>query len=202
MSLRVALLALLTAGPMTGYDAAKHFHGSVGHLWHAPDSQIYPELRKMAADGFLTATEVPWGRKQSTKTEYSITTAGVEALAAWQRSPLTYIPERDPARLSAAYFEWADPEDARRRLTDHIAHFREEQRTAHQQIEQIRDRSSPTLMRRLAAADTTQHERIAAFKTLAYEGRVARAEAEIAWAESGLALLDELNSAEVPLPPA
>ena len=79
MSLRAALLALLSAGPLTGYDAAKHFAVSVGHVWNAPDSQIYPELRKMAAEGLLDAHPVPWGTKGATKTEYALTDAGVPA---------------------------------------------------------------------------------------------------------------------------
>ena len=51
VSLRSALLALLSSGPLTGYDVVKQFSSSVGHVWHAPDSQIYPELRKMHAEG-------------------------------------------------------------------------------------------------------------------------------------------------------
>ena len=47
MSLRYALLAILRVGPLSGYDLQKQFHQSVGHVWHAPDSQIYPELRKI-----------------------------------------------------------------------------------------------------------------------------------------------------------
>jgi len=58
MSLRHALLALVSGGPLTGYDAVKHFRSSVGHLWHAPDSQIYPELRRMQAEGELSDEEL------------------------------------------------------------------------------------------------------------------------------------------------
>src|SRR5690554_2998219 len=93
MSLRHALLALVSGGPLTGYDAVKHFHSSVGHLWHAPDSQIYPELRRMQAEGLLDATEVPWGTKTATKTQYSLTEAGRTALQTWQNNPLTYALE-------------------------------------------------------------------------------------------------------------
>ena len=42
MSLRYALLAILRVGPLSGYDLQKQFTQSVGHVWHAPDSQIYP----------------------------------------------------------------------------------------------------------------------------------------------------------------
>jgi DNA-binding PadR family transcriptional regulator len=63
VSLRYALLALLTSQPLTGYDVFKHFEQSVGYVWHAPDSQIYPELRRMEKDGLLSGVEEPRERK-------------------------------------------------------------------------------------------------------------------------------------------
>lgn len=194
MSLRAALLALISAGPLTGYDAVKHFRSSVGHVWHAPDSQIYPELRKMQAEGLLDATEVPWGRKGATKTQYAISAAGREALARWQATPLVYSSERDQAHLLAAYFEWGTPETARQRLDEHIAAYEAAKASAIKQAQDIRDRTSPTLRRRLDANDPADWDRIAAFKLFAYEGKIARAEAEIAWARRGLELLEELYS--------
>lgn len=194
VSLRAALLALISAGPATGYDAAKLFGGSVGHVWHAPDSQIYPELRRMEADGLLISEQIPWGHKQATKTQYTLTAAGRDALANWQRTPLDYAPERDQAHLLAAYFEWApDPADARARLTEHIAHYTGVRASAELQIAGIDERTNPTLERRLATSDPEEHARIIAFKRFAYSGKIARAEAEIAWAEAGMKLLDELS---------
>ena len=109
MSLRSALLALLSSGPMTGYDVVKQFSASVGHVWHAPDSQIYPELRRMYSEGLLSSRPVPWGSRGATKTEYSITPDGEQALRQWQNEPEGYVRERDAAHLRAAYFEWAAP---------------------------------------------------------------------------------------------
>lgn len=201
MSLRVALLALISAGPATGYDVAKQFRSTVGHLWHAPDSQIYPELRRMEAAGLLAAEQVPWGRKQATKTQYSITDAGRLALTEWQRSPLDYAPERDQAHLLAAYFEWApSPADARQRLLDHIAHFTDMRNSAQSQIAAIEARENPTLSRRLAVSEPEVHERVVAFKLFAYRGKIARAESEIRWAQEGLHLLDTLASGTMSSP--
>jgi DNA-binding PadR family transcriptional regulator len=193
MSLRAALLALISAGPLTGYDAVKHFRSSVGHVWHAPDSQIYPELRKMQAEGLLEATDVPWGSKLATKTRYAITPAGRDALAQWQATPLVYAAERDPAHLLAAYFEWGTRDTAQARLHEHIAAYEAAKASAEVQARDIRERTSPTLKRRLAANDPADADRIAAFKLFAYEGKIARADAEIAWARRGLDLLDRLD---------
>ncbi len=191
MSLRPALLALISAGPLTGYDAAKRFGASVGHLWNAPDSQIYPALRRMQEEGLLEAREVPWGRKHATKTEYSITPAGRLALAEWQSTPLSYTAERDQAHLLAAYFEWAPAGEARRRLLEHIENYEAVREIAEHQMRDIRERTSPTLQQRLAVSPPEEWDRIVAFKLFAYEGKVDRATTEIAWARRGLALLDE-----------
>ncbi|WP_125098626.1 PadR family transcriptional regulator [Leucobacter chromiireducens] len=198
MSLRSALLALISGGPLTGYDAVKHFRSSVGHLWHAPDSQIYPELRKMQAEGLLSATEVPWGRKQATKTRYELTDAGRAALCEWQASPLGYAPERDQPHLIAAYFEWGSHETAAERLREHIAFYTEARAAAEQQAREIRERSSATLARRLQVTRESEWDRIAAFKLFAYEGKITRANAEIAWAERGLELLATLGPFDGP----
>ena len=192
MSLRNALLALISGGPLTGYDAVKHFRSSVGHLWHAPDSQIYPELRRLQAEGLLDARDVPWGSGGATKTQYALTAAGRKALTDWQQATIVYAQERDQAHLVAAYFEWGDAQSARSRLNDHIEFYSAVKETAQRQALEIRERTSATLQRRLAVTDPADWDNIAAFKAFAYEGKIARAEAEIAWAQAGLALLTEL----------
>ena len=198
MSLRSALLALLSSGPLTGYDVVKQFSTSVGHVWHDPDSQIYPELRKMPAEGLLSSRPVPWGSRGSTKTEYSITPEGERALREWQDTPLSYVRARDPAQLKAAYFEWASPGAAAAQLRAHLEHYRQQRAQALEQIRALEDRTNPTLARRLAANPEDQWERIVRFKVFAYEGQVARAEQEIAWAERGLRLLAELGEPDDP----
>lgn len=193
MSLRFALLALLTAQPMTGYDLAKAFHSSVGHVWHAPDSQIYPELRRMEKDGLVAGTLVRWG-PNGTKTQYSITSEGESAFREWMLEPLEYARDRDPAHLRAAYFEWTDAAHARAHLEQHRRHFREQRDQWEGQLLAIRDRTHPVVVRRLALYPEDEWERIVAFKAFAYEGLIGRADQEIAWAERGIALVAQLWS--------
>jgi DNA-binding PadR family transcriptional regulator len=191
VSLRYALLSLLTARSMTGYDIAKSFHVSVGHVWHAPDSQIYPELKRMVADGLLATEQVAWGAT-TTKTEYRVTDEGRAALSAWMTEPIDYVAERDPVHLRAAYFEWGTPDDARRVLTEHVRHYRARREIWQHQLDTIRDRSHPILASRLASDTRHDPEAIVAFKAFTYEGFVMRADQEIDWAERGLRLLDDL----------
>ena len=192
MSLRNALLALLTSAPMTGYDISRQFQSSVGHVWHAPDSQIYPELRKMEAEGLVEAEAVEDGGRGE-KRYYRPTEAGLESLREWMRSPLKYALDRDPAHLKAAYFEWSDQESANRTLTDHIARYEDLLEQWQGQIDAIDQATSPVLSARLVGKSSAEARRIAAFRRFAYEGLVERAQAEIAWARRGLQLIDDLH---------
>ncbi|KJC64576.1 PadR family transcriptional regulator [Agreia bicolorata] len=199
MSLRFALLAVLTAQPMTGYDLAQAFRSSVGHVWHAPNSQIYPELRRMEQEGLIRGESVAWGSR-GTKTRYEVVDEGIVALRAWLAAPMNYSRERDPAHLRAAYFEWADAESARRNLREHRRHFEELLGQWQEQLNLIRSREHPIVKQRLAIYPESDWPRITAYKEFAYEGLVAQAEQEIAWATRGLALVDRLE--RQPSPPA
>lgn len=193
MSLRYAILAILTAAPLTGYETAKRFEGSVGHVWHAPDSQIYPELRRMEAEGLVEGRAERWGAN-STKTRYYITPDGEAAFRSWMATPLKYAPSRDVAHMQAAYFEWAEEESVRMHLRDHAAHHRAQIAQWADQIEAIRSREHPMIAARLERYPAEQHERIIAFKVFAYEGLIRLAQAEVDWAEDGLSLMDELGA--------
>lgn len=196
MSLRSALLTLLSSGPSTGYDIAKNFHSSVGFLWHAPDSQIYPELKKMQAEELLTGYPVPWGSKGATKTEYAITEAGIAYLRQWYAKPVAYRPERSEVRLRSAYFEFATDDEARRCLKDHLEHHQHVVDDVQFQIEELHDGTSAIHQSRLAQYPAGEHSKITQFKVFAYEGILQQARAEITWAAQGLALLDTVESTE------
>ncbi|WP_285244088.1 PadR family transcriptional regulator [Pseudarthrobacter sp. fls2-241-R2A-127] len=194
MSLRYALLALLTVEPMTGYDLSKRFESSVAYVWHAPDSQIYPELRRMERDGLLTGEEIPWG-PNSRKTQYRITAAGIAALREWMNTPLEYSRERDPVHLKAAYLELADPKAARAHMQAHIDYhtLRREQWAA--MINELRTGTNVMLSKRLAKTPESDRQRTTAYKIFTYEGLIARAQTEIEWAQRGLKLIDSLDEA-------
>ncbi len=196
MSLRYALLALLTSRPMTGYDVSKQFSQSVAHVWHAPDSQIYPELNRMERDGLLESTVVPWGKK-GTKKEYAVTEAGIQAFREWMDAPIEIRRQREPAYLKAAYLEWAEPGAARAELEQFRDHWTEHLAMLEATRATLLDRSHPTLARRLDHYDASQWDRIVRYKVFAYDGLIDPARAAVAWAERGLLLVDELEGSTV-----
>lgn len=193
MSLRHALLALLTAGPLTAYDISKQFSASVGFVWYAPDSQIYPALRRMEADGLVEATELPLhGGGTRVKRLYRITAEGTQEFRGWINGSVPHQRERDVHHLRAAYLEWADLAEAREQMREHIR-FHQEQLDQWLAVQaSLLDRSHPTLVARLERAPADQHDRIVAFRVFAYDGLIQRARCEIAWAERGLVLIDQM----------
>lgn len=193
MSLRNALLAILRVGPLSGYDLAKQFAQSVGHVWHAPDSQIYPELRKMEAAGLIEGEDQTRGERGHRRI-YHVTPEGDAAFRAWIAAPLEYQRVRDPAHLHAAYLEAASPDDARAFLRAHRAEWQSELDQWEGELERIDTLTNPMLERRLGVLPDGNREATIAYKRFAYEGLVARARVEIEWAERGLELVDRLGS--------
>lgn len=77
-----ALLGLLTIEPMSGYDLGLTIRASIGHFWNESYGQIYPNLRRLAADGLVECkTERQKGKPD--RHIYSITPEGREHLAKW-----------------------------------------------------------------------------------------------------------------------
>lgn len=192
MSLRFAILALLSVEPMTGYDLAKRFESSVAFVWHAPNSQIYPELRKMAADGLLQAEEVSWGPRGK-KTQYRITAEGTAAFRDWMNAPLEYSRERDPVHLKAAYLEWTEPGTAKEQMQAHIDYHTMRRGQWQGMIEALRAGTNEMLNKRLAVTPEADRRRTIEYKIFTYEGLIARADTEIDWAKRGLKLIDSLS---------
>ena len=76
------LLGLLTIEPMSGYDLGQLIRISVGHFWRESYGQIYPNLKRLAAEGLVTArTERQKGKPD--RRVYSITNKGREQLVKW-----------------------------------------------------------------------------------------------------------------------
>jgi DNA-binding PadR family transcriptional regulator len=77
-----ALLSLLTRGPATGYQLSKKMKRPIGYFWAASHSQIYPELARLAALGYVDIDEGAGPGPRAKKT-YTVTEAGRAALRDW-----------------------------------------------------------------------------------------------------------------------
>ena len=90
-TLQYILLGLLAQNDMAGYDIKKLFDTEISDFWHANHSQIYPELRRLEAEGYIEATTEIVGEKLE-KHRYHITEKGYPLLNQWMGDSLGKIP--------------------------------------------------------------------------------------------------------------
>jgi DNA-binding PadR family transcriptional regulator len=105
-----AILGILTFHPrQTGYHIRKTVESSVRYFWSESYGQIYPTLKRLAADGLIEPCG-PAGKKRAQ--EYSITQAGRAALEAWLALPYREDPQRNEFLLKIFFGVQAPPEVA------------------------------------------------------------------------------------------
>jgi DNA-binding PadR family transcriptional regulator len=83
---KYALLGLLSWGPMSGYDIKKAAEQSISNFWNESYGQIYPILKRLAAEGLAT-TSVEKRVGKPDRYVYALTEKGRKALQRWLRKP-------------------------------------------------------------------------------------------------------------------
>ena len=120
MSLRHALLGLLSDQPQSGWDLSRRFTETLGAVWPAGHPQIYGELRKLHDDELITVHDTgPRGR-----VVYAVTAAGRAEVIRWLTDdPVDHTMRLEPILRSV--FFWLLPPN---QLVDHLeaeaAHYR------------------------------------------------------------------------------
>jgi DNA-binding PadR family transcriptional regulator len=90
MSVRHALLALLSEGPKYGLQLRQEFEARTGEVWPLNVGQVYTTLQRLERDGAVESEGS--GGPQNV---FTITAAGSEELASWLRTPPEVVPPRD-----------------------------------------------------------------------------------------------------------
>jgi DNA-binding PadR family transcriptional regulator len=116
-TLAYALLTLLVRGPRTGYQLARLMRVPIGYLWTASHSQVYPELARLQAAGWVSATAGPGPGPRDNKT-YAVTPLGRRELIAWFDAPLAPRPNRSELLLRVRCLWLVDRERALAFLRD------------------------------------------------------------------------------------
>ncbi|HZP57614.1 MAG TPA: PadR family transcriptional regulator [Dehalococcoidia bacterium] len=102
MSLKHALLGLLTYEPMTGYELKQFFDSSVQHFWNAELSQIYPTLKALEEQG-LVDKRLEVQENRPNRKIYAITDRGREELTRWMRDTAPPADLRDPFMIKVFF---------------------------------------------------------------------------------------------------
>ncbi len=128
MSLPHALLTALLEHPGSGLELAARFERSIGYFWHATHQQIYRELARMEAEGWISGEATGEGR--GGKKRYQVLPAGRRALKAWAGEAQDPAPHREALmvrlRAEAVLGGTGVAEELARRLAlhqEHLAHY-------------------------------------------------------------------------------
>jgi DNA-binding PadR family transcriptional regulator len=92
-----AVLGLLELRPRSGYDIKQAVDRTIRHFWAASYGQIYPELKRLEAAGWIVGADGSRGARA--KRVYSSTPTGRRALRAWLEGEETRIELRDESLL-------------------------------------------------------------------------------------------------------
>lgn len=179
-----AILQLLTRNAASGYDLKKRFFSSVGHGWHAYDTQIYRELKSLEAAGFVSG-KVAQGRSGPQRRLYTITEEGRESLREWLTSDLDLTKIKDELSLrvwTADLFPPGTFEEFIIQARDQWQESLEHQKT-----------SLRVLREEYGSADGWAPDEVFG-RQLAIDNIIAVTEAKIAWAERTLKVISSRNA--------
>jgi DNA-binding PadR family transcriptional regulator len=84
MSVRHALLALLSEGPKYGLQLRQEFEDRTGEVWPLNVGQVYTTLQRLERDGFVSSEGEP---EDGPQRNFRITSNGEAELAEWLRTP-------------------------------------------------------------------------------------------------------------------
>lgn len=98
---KFAILGMLTAGPLSGYDLKKMSEGKLAHFWHESYGNLYPRLAELEAERLVSSKrERRPGRPDATV--YTLTPRGWEEFRQWMTVPAA--PERVRSELLLKVF--------------------------------------------------------------------------------------------------
>jgi DNA-binding PadR family transcriptional regulator len=93
MSVRHALLALLSEGPKYGLQLGQEFEARTGEVWPLNTGQVYTTLQRLERDGLVESDDAA---DEGPQKGFRITVDGTDELARWLRTPPDDVaPPRD-----------------------------------------------------------------------------------------------------------
>ena len=128
MSVRHAMLALLTEGPKYGLQLHQEFEAGTGEVWPLNVGQVYTTLQRLERDGLVESDGTDDSGPQKS---YRITASGSDELRSWLGPPAhTGVPPRDELVIKVLVALRIPDVDVveliqahRRRLVEMMQHF-------------------------------------------------------------------------------
>jgi len=104
------ILGSLRTGPRSGYEIKQLVDGSTRFFWAASYGQIYPELRRLEAEGLIRGKSEPRGGRK--RRVFELTDAGRDALREWLLDPEMTHEVRDEGLLKLFFARALEPDEA------------------------------------------------------------------------------------------
>jgi DNA-binding PadR family transcriptional regulator len=86
---------------VTGKEITDFVQRDLGEFWQVAHSQVYPELKRMTQDGWITCHAVPGNEKEK---QYELTAKGREILEQWLAIPNESTPHQKDIFSLKMYF--------------------------------------------------------------------------------------------------
>ncbi|MGO9012019.1 MAG: PadR family transcriptional regulator [Bryobacteraceae bacterium] len=163
----------------SGYDIRKAVESSVSYFWRESYGQIYPTLKRLAAEG-LIAPRRSSTRGRPERQEYSITARGRACLQEWLASPYREDPPRNEFLLKL-FFGRSVPREVCLR---HIRGFQEKNTHLLATLEELQ---------RQAQTHNAGNPHLP-FWMLTLGFGIAHVRASIDWSDSALSILSPANT--------
>ncbi len=121
MSLRHALLALLSEGPSYGLKLRQDFEARTGEVWPVNGGQVYSTLQRLERDGLIVSDD---SEAAGAQRRFRLTESGGEELAQWLETPADASPPpRDDLVIKVMVALGVPGVDTRRVLQVHRRHL-------------------------------------------------------------------------------
>jgi len=120
MSIRHALLALLSEGPKYGFQLRQEFEARTGEMWPLNVGQVYTTLQRLERDGLVASEDATGDGPQK---GFRITSDGARELAEWLRTPPDQTPPRDELLIKVLVAAGLPDVDVRDVLQAHRRHL-------------------------------------------------------------------------------
>jgi len=140
MDIKTMLLGFLMSGSMTGYELKKRFSISFSFFSGLSYGSIYPSLRKMAQEGWITLkVEIQDGSPN--RKVYTITDEGRKVFLENLRAPFALERLKNAFLARLFFFAYLTPEERLDSANQHLGSIKEMQRNIRALEPQIRGRA-------------------------------------------------------------
>ncbi|MBI2849086.1 MAG: PadR family transcriptional regulator [Chloroflexi bacterium] len=140
MSLKYALLGMLSIRPMSGYDIKKFFDQSVGLIWNATHSQIYTQLDQLESEELVEKRSIVQEGRPN-KNLYRATEKGLKELQRWLAGPIVPPDVKDEFMLRFFFSDFLDRET----LKAHLLEARDIMKSRLESLRRVTTRKVPPM---------------------------------------------------------